>query len=251
MLALPAITYLILPVAALLSEAARSASAELLASHAVAQALHLTLVTTCISTALVILFGTPLALLLAKTRFPGKPLLQALVDLPITLPPVAAGVALLLAFGRKGWMGPFLEAIQVTLAFSTAAVILAQTFMSLPFYVRSASAGFAAVDPELEEAARTLGSGVGAVFLRITLPLSARAVFAGIVLAWARAVGEFGATLVFAGNTEGRTQTATLAVYAQMEQSLARGVFLAGALGFLALIVILVSRSIGGRRAEL
>lgn len=193
----------------------------------VRQALGLSLGTTSLTLVLVVLLGTPLAYLLARHQFPGRTLLDSLVDLPMILPPAVAGLALLMAFGRRGLIGAWLDDRGFSIAFSTAAVIMAQCFVALPFYVRSARAGFEGVERELEDVARTLGAGPWRVMRSITLPLAAPSLLVGAVLAWARALGEFGATLMFAGNFPGRTQTMPLAVYTAMESDLGSALTLA------------------------
>ncbi|MCO5176115.1 MAG: ABC transporter permease [Thermomicrobiales bacterium] len=186
-------------------------------NEVVRQALTLSVVTTCISLALVLVLGTPVAYLLARYRFRGHQLLDTLVDLPMVLPPAVAGVALLMAFGRRGVLGPFLSDIGIEIPFTTLAVVIAQTFVAVPFYVRSARAGFESIDPGLEEVAGTLGASRMTIFRTVTIPLALPALLGGAVMAWARALGEFGATLMFAGNFAGRTQTMPLAIYQTLE----------------------------------
>jgi molybdate transport system permease protein len=216
----------------------------------VIDALALSLVTTLASLALAVILGLPLALLLARRRPRGAAILDALVDLPIVLPPAVAGLALLLVFGRRGWLGEPLEAIGVSIPFTTLAVVLAQTFVAAPFFVRSARAGFAAVDRDLEDAARVDGAGERAVFRHVTVPLAAPALAAGLVMTWARALGEFGATIMFAGNVTGRTQTLPLVVYAEFQAGdLDAAVAAAAILVLAALGVLLAVRGFGWRRA--
>ena len=183
----------------------------------VIDALLLSLVTTSASLVLSVAFGLPLAYVLARRRFRGQTIVETLVDLPIVLPPSVAGLALLLAFGRRGLLGEPLSVIGVSIPFTTFAVILAQTFVSAPFFIRSARSGFATVDRDLEDAARVDGGSEGQVFRAITVPLAATALAAGLVLSWARALGEFGATIMFAGNVAGRTQTLPLLVYGEFQ----------------------------------
>jgi len=180
-------------------------------------ALRLSAVTTTIALVVILALGTPLAYVLARGTFPGRRLVDALVDVPIVVPPAVAGLALLLAFGRNGTFGPLLHAAGIQLAFTTAAVVIAQVFVASPFYVRAARAGFAGVDRTLEAASLTLGMGPLRTFARITVPLAAPSLLGGAVLAWARALGEFGATIMFAGNLLGVTQTLPLAVYVHLE----------------------------------
>ncbi len=186
-------------------------------ARVVLSALSLSLTTTALSLGLTVAIGLPLAIVLARRSFRGKWLVEAIVDLPIVLPPSVAGLALLLVLGRRGTLGAPLEAAGIDIAFTTAAVILAQTFVSAPFFVRSARAGIAGIDRDLEDAARVDGATERQVFLRVTVPLAGATLAAGLVMAWARALGEFGATIMFAGNFEGRTQTLPLVVYTEFQ----------------------------------
>lgn len=192
----------------------------------VLEALRLSLGTSLAATVASVLLGLAPAYLLARERFRGRELVDTLVDLPMTLPPVVAGVALLLVFGRAGLLGRWLEAAGVRVAFTTVAVVLAQTFMAAPFFIRAARAGFEAVPESLEHAALTLGRGRWSVFWTVTVPLAAPALLAGMVLAWARALSEFGATMMFAGNLPGVSQTLPLAVMTAMESDLSLAVAL-------------------------
>jgi molybdate transport system permease protein len=210
--------FLGLPVVALIARAALDGSLVRIAgSPAVLTALALSLATTAISLVLTVAIGLPLAVLLARRTFRGKWLIEAIVDLPIVLPPSVAGLALLLVFGRRGVLAEPIQAAGLDIAFTTVAVILAQTFVSAPFFVRSARAGIAGVDRDLEDAARVDGASERQVFQRITVPLASGALAAGLVMSWARSLGEFGATIMFAGNVEGRTQTLPLVVYTQFQ----------------------------------
>ncbi len=207
-----------LPVAVLVGRAVLDGSViTTLGQGRVADALVLSLVTTTISLGLMVAFGTPIALLLARRRFRGQVLLETVIDLPIILPPSVAGLALLLAFGRRGLLGEPLDLLGITLPFTTVAVVIAQTFVAAPFYIRSARAGFTAVDHDLEDAARVDGATERQLFTAITVPLAGAALAAGLVMSWARALGEFGATIMFAGNVEGRTQTLPLLVYGEFQ----------------------------------
>ena len=190
-----------------------------LTSPAVLDALWLSALTTGVCVALVMLLGTPLSIALARGRLPGRAVVETIVDLPIVLPPSVAGLALLLVFGRRGLFGDELAALGLTLPFTTAAVVLAQFFVAAPFFIRSARAGIAGVERELEDAARVDGAAERSVFRWITAPLAAPALAAGLVMCWARALGEFGATIIFAGSIEGRTQTLPLLVYGQFQSS--------------------------------
>ncbi len=208
-----------LPIVALVWRSVDKDFLTYISSATALRALKLSLLTSILSVGLALLTGTPLAYLLAHWKFPGRTLFDMLVDLPVVLPPAVAGIALLMAFGRVGIFGSWLNAIGVTLPFTTAAVVMAQTFVSAPFLVRSARIGFAAIDPQEQEAARMEGASEWQVFYYILLPLAGRALLTGIILAWARALGEFGATLLFAGNLEGKTQTLPLAIYIGFEQN--------------------------------
>ncbi len=199
-------------------------------------ALKLSLATSTLSVLIALLAGTPLAYMLARWEFKGKIAIELLIDLPIVLPPSVAGLALLMAFGRQGLFGSWLALLGVSLPFTTAAVVLAQTFVSAPLYVRAARIGFAEIDPQLEEAARVEGATHWQMFREVMLPLAGRALVSGAILAWARALGEFGATILFAGNLEGVTQTMPLAIYLGLERSLGVAI---------ALSVLLVVVSVG------
>jgi molybdate transport system permease protein len=210
--------FLGLPVLTLLVRAVLDGSlAGAVVSPVVIDALSLSLVTTAISLALTVTFGVPLAFVLARRRFPGKGLLEAVIDLPIVLPPSVAGLALLLVFGRRGLLGAPFDLAGISVPFTIVAVILAQTFVSAPFFVRSARTGFAGVDRDLEDAARVDGASERQLFRTITVPLAGAALAAGLVMSWARSLGEFGATIMFAGNVEGRTQTLPLVVYGEFQ----------------------------------
>lgn len=238
----PFLLFLLLPLVALVL---RVPPAELL-SHvmdpAAAQALQLSLSTTLMTVLITVVAGTPVAYLLARRRFRGRTLLDTLIDLPMVLPPAVAGVALLVAFGRHGAVGHLLAGLDVTLPFTPAAVVLAQTFVASPFYIKAAEAAFAGVDSELEQAAALDGASPLAAFRYVTLPLTAHALFGGAVLTWARALGEFGATIIFAGNFPGRTQTMPLAIYIGFELDFAVALTLSVILLALSFAVLLVVR---------
>jgi len=237
--------FLGLPIVALLARAVRTSG---LAGD-VLTALALSLATTLIALAVILLLGTPLAWLLARRHFPGRGLVAALVELPIVLPPAVAGLALLLLFGRNGPLGAPLAAAGLSLPFSTAAVVMAQVFVSAPFYVSAARAGFLSVPHELEDAARIDGASEWSVLRRVTLPLAAASLGAGAVMAWARALGEFGATIMFAGNIAGVTQTLPLAVYSEFQSDLDRSIAAAAILVLAALGILLAVRFLDWRRA--
>ncbi len=182
-------------------------------------ALRLSLITTAIALGITVLLGTPVAYLLARYRFPGYGLLDSIIDLPMVLPPSVAGLGLLIAFGRRGLLGGPLEALGITLPFTTIAVVMAQCFVAAPFYIKAAKAGFAGVDRELEMVAATFGSSGWHTFTRITVPLAFPSLLGGMVMMWSRALGEFGATIFFAGNRQGITQTIPLAIFQEEQAS--------------------------------
>ncbi len=192
----------------------------LLFDGSVFQALRLSLITTAVSMFFIVLLGTPLAYSFARYDFPLKRPLNVLVELPIVLPPVVAGLALLMAFGRRGLLGSTLAIFGISLPFTPAAIILAQVFVSSPFYIRAVQNRFASVPVEIEDAASIDGAGSWRILRSITLPLSRQAMLTGLLLSWARALGEFGATILFAGNLQGRTQTMPLLVYGALERDL-------------------------------
>jgi molybdate transport system permease protein len=212
-----ALAFFALPIIALFTQVPLSRVPHLLGDPAVRDAILVTLRTNAIANVLILALGTPTAYLLATRRFRGRSLLITLVELPLVLPPAVAGVALLAAFGRGGLFGDALARGGIVLPFTQWAVVLAVTFVAAPFYLRQAIAAFSAVDPLLPDAARTLGASPARTFWRISLPLAAAGLAAGWVLAFARGVGEFGATIVFAGSVRGQTQTLTLAIYDQLE----------------------------------
>ena len=216
LLTLPLVLFLAVPVVGLVARALLGGGLlAALASPVVLDALRLSLVTTAISLGLTLAFGTPLAYLLARWSFRGSSIVETVVDLPIVLPPSVAGLALLFIFGRQGLLGGGLEVLGIAIPFTTVAVILAQTFVAAPFYVRSARAGIAGVDRDIEDAARVDGATERDVFRYVTASLAGPALAAGAVMSWSRALGEFGATIMFAGNIEGRTQTLPLVVYSE------------------------------------
>jgi molybdate transport system permease protein len=205
-----------LPVAVVVVRAVLDGSLALAVSdQAVLDALALSLITTLVSLVITVVAGLPLAYVLARRQFRGRTLLEAVIDLPIVLPPSVAGLALLLTLGREGLLGKPLSALGIELPFTTVAVVLAQAFVSAPFFIRSARLGFASIDRHLEDAARVDGATELQLFRSISLPLAGSALAAGLVMSWARSLGEFGATIMFAGNVEGRTQTLPLVVYSE------------------------------------
>ncbi len=225
--ALLGLAFLVLPLAGLVVRAPWSTLGGRLTDPTVLAALRLSLLTASCATGVSLLLGVPLAWLLARVDFPGRRLARALVTLPLVLPPVVGGVALLLVFGRRGLLGGWLDrTFGVTLPFTTAGVVVAETFVAMPFLVIAVEGALRGADQRYEEAAATLGAGRWTAFRRITLPLVAPGIAAGAVLCWARALGEFGATITFAGNFPGRTQTMPLAVYLALETEPAAAIVL-------------------------
>ena len=221
-LAIPAIAglaFLVVPLAGLLIRAPWSTLPQRLADPGILAALRLSLLTASLATAVSLVLGVPLAWVLARTDLPGRRFVRALVTVPLVLPPVVGGVALLLVFGRRGLIGGWLDStFGFSLPFTTTGVVVAEAFVAMPFLVISVEGALRGADSRYEEAAATLGAGRWTAFRRVTLPLIAPGVAAGAVLCWARALGEFGATITFAGNFPGRTQTMPLAVYLALEQ---------------------------------
>ena len=225
-----------LPVVGLLVRSAQHGDfLSAITSDAALTALRLSFLTSIISMSIIILLGTPFAYSLARSNKLWTRLVDNLVELPLVLPPVVAGVAMLMAFGRNGLVGSQLENLGIIIPFTTSAVVFAQIFVAAPFFIRSAKLGFQSVDKNYEDVSQTLGISPWRTFFRITLPLAAPAMFTGLGLAWARALSEFGATMMFAGNLTGETQTMPLAIMSAMETSLE---------GALALSMVLLAASI-------
>ncbi len=219
-MAAPLLVFLVLPLVALLARTSPAAVWENLGRPVVAEAIWVSLKTSTMAAALVVLLGTPVAYLMARRAFPLRRAVDTLIDLPMVLPPAVAGVALLVAFGRRGLVGEWLAGLGLDIAFTQVAVVMAQAFVAAPLFIKAAAIGFARVERDLEEAAMLDGAGPWDVFRHVTLPLSRGALLGGAVLAWARALGEFGATIIFAGNLPGRTQTMPLAIYIGFELDL-------------------------------
>jgi molybdate transport system permease protein len=212
-----ALGFLLLPVVALFLRVPPGTLVEQLGSGPAADALLVSLKTSVMAHVFILGLGTPVAWFLGTRSFPGRRLAIAAIELPLVLPPAVAGIALLAAFGRRGLLGDTFEGLGFTLPFTQAAVVIAIVFVASPFYLRQAIAAFAALDRSLLDASRTLGAGPLKTFRRVALPLSAGALGAGSSLAFARGLGEFGATIIFAGSFRGETQTAPLAIYAQLD----------------------------------
>jgi molybdate transport system permease protein len=208
------------------------------------KALKLSLVTSSITTIVAVVFGTPLAYILARWKIKHKSWLELLLDLPIVLPPSVAGLALLIAFGRRGLFGSTLGLLGISLPFTTAAVVLAQTFVAAPLYVRSARIGFSQIDKQLEESAHVEGANQWQLFSEVMIPLAGRTLISGAILTWTRALGEFGATILFAGNLEGVTQTMPMAIYLGFERNIGVALALSVALIFVSVILLMITKKL-------
>ncbi|WEV77752.1 ABC transporter permease [Janibacter cremeus] len=233
-----AVLLVVVPLLGLVAEVEPDRLPELLTTQASIDALLLSLRTASAATVVSLLLGTPLALLLARGRWPGQSLLRALVLVPLVLPPVVGGLALLFTFGRRGLIGQHLEAAGLSISFSTTAVVLAQSFVALPFLVLSLEGAVRGLGRRHEEVAATLGAGPWRRLTHVTLPLVAPGLVSGCVLAFARALGEFGATLTFAGSAQGRTRTLPLEIYLQRESDPDAAVALALVLVVLATVIV-------------
>jgi molybdate transport system permease protein len=238
---------LVLPLLALFLRAFGSDFFTHALSDTALSALRLSLLTSLVSVLVSLLVGTPLAYLLARGSFPGRAALELLIDLPVVLPPSVAGLALLIALGRQGIFCRWLAVFGLTLPFTTIAVIIAQTFVSAPLFVRAARLGFASIDPQLEEASRVEGATQWQMFSQVMFPLAGRALVSGAILAWTRALGEFGATILFAGNLEGVTQTMPLAIYLGFERDLNVAVVLSVELVLVSVILLTIMRRLDGK----
>ncbi len=236
--------YLTIPLLIAIVRAIDAGLIDELGQPTVAQALQLSLMTTLISVLLMTVLGTPLAYWLARGHVPGRSVIETLLDLPIVLPPAVAGLALLMTFGRRGVFGSALALLGISLPFTTIAVVMAQVFVAAPFFIRSAQTGFASVPREIEEGASDLGANSWGVFRHVTFPLAAPALLSGVILSGARALGEFGATILFAGNFAGRTQTMPLAIYQAMESDLGAALALATVLVFISFGFLVILRRI-------
>ncbi len=231
-----------LPLVALVARASNSDFIGYAESEQAIQALRLSLVTSTITACVSVLLGTPLAYMLARWSFRFRSWLELLIDLPIVLPPSVAGLALLIAFGRNGTFGSILGLLGITLPFTMPAVVIAQTFVAAPLYVRAARLGFAEIDTQLEEAAHVEGANQWQLFRAVMLPMAGRALVSGAILTWTRALGEFGATILFAGNLEGITQTMPMAIYLGFERSLGVAIALSVLLVAVSTVLLLATR---------
>jgi molybdate transport system permease protein len=250
LVSLPLILFFALPLLALVLRVSPTDVVEGLGELEVRQAISLSLTTTLVTVGITVLFGTPLAYLLARRRFVGRTVVDTLIDLPMVLPPAVAGIALLVTFGRRGLLGQYLEIGGIEIAFTQTAVVLAQTFVAAPFYVKTALGAFSNLNRDLEEAAALDGASSQQIFRFVTLPLTLPALFGGAVMTWARALGEFGATIIFAGNFPGRTQTMPLAIYIGFEIDLRIALTLAVILLAVSFTVLLVVKGLLRQRFE-
>ncbi len=238
-----AAAFVVLPLVGLAQRAPWSDLATLLLRRSVADALWLSLLTALVTTGLSLVLGVPLAWVLARVDFPGRAVVRALVALPMVLPPVVGGVALLFALGRRGLVGQWLDSqLGVVLPFSTAGVVVAQTFVAMPFLVFTVEAALRSADRRFDDAAATLGADRWTTLRRVTLPMVAPGILAGAVLCWARALGEFGATITFAGNLRGRTRTLPLAVFGALEADRDAAIALSLVLVAVSLLVLVALR---------
>ncbi len=245
--ALLALAFLVLPVLAIFLRVSPAELAGRLGDGVVLDALRVTAKTNGIAFAITLVVGTPAAYLLATTRFPGRAVVVTLTELPLVLPPAVAGIGLLAAFGRLGLLGGTLDAVGIRLGFTQAAVVLAVVFVAGPFYVRQAVAAFEGVDPAMLAAARTLGAGPGRTFLRVALPLASSGLGAGAALSLARGIGEFGATIMFAGSLQGVTQTLSLAIYRQFDLDFTRALAMGALLVAVSAAVLLAIKVVPWR----
>jgi molybdate transport system permease protein len=248
--ALPLVLLFALPVVMMLARATPQALWHNLGQPEVRQAIRISLSTTLVSLSLILLLGTPLAYLMGRHSFRYKKALDTVIDLPTVLPPSVAGVALLMALGRRGLIGGWLESIGVEVAFTTTAVVIAQVFIAAPFYVRAATLGFRSIESEIEQAAQLDGASRWQMFRYVILPLSRLAMLSGVMMSWARALGEFGATMIFAGNLPGRTQTMPTAIYLGFERDLDSALTLATILVILSFVALLLMKVLIAREAD-
>jgi molybdate transport system permease protein len=247
--AVVALLFFFLPVAALFLRVPPGELLDQLGSGVVLDALRVTVKTNLIAFGLVAVFGTPTAYLIASRQFPGRNLAVTLLELPLVLPPAVAGIGLLAAFGRAGLLGSQLDALGVTVGFTQTAVVLAVAFVAGPFYIRPAIAAFEGVDPTLLAAARTLGAGPARTFVRVALPLAGGGLGAGAALAFARGLGEFGATIMFAGSLQGVTQTLSLAIYQEFDLDFDTALAISALLVFVSAVLLLSVKLVAGWRS--
>ena len=244
-----ALAFLVLPVVAIFTDTSPRELIDSLGDPVARDALWLSLKTTLIALAVIVVVGTPAAYLLATRRFRGRAVVQTLLELPLVLPPAAAGIALLAALGPNGILGPLLDDAGIELVLQTAGVVVALVFVSAPFYLRQAEAAFSAVPPSVVQASRTLGAGEAATLLRVVIPTARAGLLAGGALAWGRALGEFGATLMFAGSFRGVTQTVPLAIYDRFATDFPGALALSAVLVCVSFALLLSVKLVTGREA--
>jgi len=237
-----ALAFLLLPIVAIFAHTSPAHLLDQLSNPVVRDALVVSLKTTLLAQALIVVFGTPLAFLLASRRFRGRALVVTLVELPLVLPPAVAGIGLLAAFGRVGLLGSSLRALGITLPFTQTAVTIAVAYVASPLYIRQAVAAFEATDPNLAAASRTLGAGPARTFFRVIAPLARGGLIAGLALSFARGLGEFGATIMFAGSLQKVTQTLPLAIYAEFDQNFDTAVAISALLVLVSLALLVSLR---------
>lgn len=240
------LVFLVLPIIAIFTNTAPSTLLSRLSDPVATDALRLSLETTLMAIAIIVVVGTPAAYFLATRMFRGRAIVITLVELPLVLPPAVAGIGLLAALGPNGLLGGALQDAGITLVLRTAGVVVALTFVSAPFYIRQAQASFQSVPTALHDASRTLGSGEAATFLRVSIPVALPGLASGLALAWARALGEFGATLMFAGSFRGITQTAPLAIYDQFATDFPAALALSGVLVAASAAILLAVKFVPG-----
>ena len=237
-----ALAFLALPIVGIFVHTSPGKVLNQLSNPVVKDAFVVSLKTSLVAQALILLFGTPTAYLLATRRFPGHSLAVTLVELPLVLPPAVAGIGLLTALGREGLLGSSLDALGVTIPFTQTAVTVAVAYVASPLYIRQAIATFEATDPHLTAASRTLGAGPMRTFFRVVLPLARGGLIAGLALSFARGLGEFGATIMFAGSLQGVTQTVPLAIYSEFDQSFDAALAMSGVLVLISAALLLTLR---------
>lgn len=244
------VAFLSLPLLALLLRVPFGDLLRYMGDPVVLDALRVSAISSFISLALTVALGTPLSYVMARHSFRGKRLVETLVELPLVLPPAVAGVALLFAFGRRTFFGGVLRDLNLEVAFTLAAVVLAQTFVAAPFYIRAARAGFQSVPRDVVEVAHTQGASGWQTFRHVVVPLAMPGLVGGAVMAWARAVGEFGATILFAGNFQGRTQTMPLAIYTALESDLNAAIVLSAILVLSSFALLISFKLVSGRQLD-
>lgn len=243
------ILFFVLPLLSLMLRITPGEFMEAILEPDVQSAITLSLITAATATIITVLFGTPLAYLNARVDYPGRTFVETLLDLPIVLPPSVAGIALLVLLGRRGLIGSYLDDIGISVIFTTLAVVIAQVFVAGPLYIRQAKSAFAMVDQVYESAARTLGASPLVTFLSVTIPLAWPGLVSGVILSFARSIGEFGATIMVAGNLPGKTQTMPLAIYGLLQSDLTASIALSLVLIAISCIILILIRFLSGRAA--